>query len=107
MNLDRILQVLALVYTVVFSALHYSILCSRENINFGSALGREPEAAVSFILGLILLAPITALFGYHLRVGLSGPGSYIESKVDLPPRLLAHVDQRHNGRTGESASRHS
>ncbi|GHJ84285.1 hypothetical protein NliqN6_0687 [Naganishia liquefaciens] len=60
--------ILALVYTVVFSALHYSILCSREDITFGTALGRVPEAAVSFLLGILLLSPITALLGYHLRL---------------------------------------
>lgn len=69
-RLSSFIQVLALAYTVVFSALHYSILCSREDITFRTALGRVPEAAVSFILGILLLGPIMALLGYHLRVNL-------------------------------------
>ncbi len=61
-------QTLAAIYTVVFSALHFSILCSREKISFRQALSRSPASAVSFALGVILVFPVMALLGYHLRV---------------------------------------
>ncbi|KAI5454035.1 Eukaryotic peptide chain release factor GTP-binding subunit [Naganishia albida] len=95
-------SVLALVYTVVFSALHYSILCSRENINFGSALGREPEAAVSFILGLILLAPITALFGYHLRLMLINATTVEQIRASASKEFLSKGERPINHYTYRS-----
>ncbi len=61
-------QTLATIYTVVFAALHYAILCSREGISFRQALARSPESAVSFAIGVVVVWPMMALLGYHLRV---------------------------------------
>jgi hypothetical protein len=62
------MQTLAIIYTVVFSALHFSIMCSRENISFRESLKRSPESAVSFGIGVLVVWPVMALMGYHLRV---------------------------------------
>lgn len=64
-----VFQTLAIIYLVVFSALHYSILCSREGISFKQALAMSPESAVSFAIGVVVVWPVMALLGYHLRVG--------------------------------------
>ncbi|KAJ9105361.1 hypothetical protein QFC21_001730 [Naganishia friedmannii] len=85
--------VLALIYTLVFSALHYSVLCSREHISFGKALGRVPEAAVSFILGVILLAPITALLGYHLRLMLINATTVEQIRASASKSFLSPTER--------------
>jgi hypothetical protein len=100
-KLNTCLQILALVYTVVFSALHYSILCSRDKINFRTALARVPEAAVSFLLGLILLGPIVALLGYHLRVSQISTFRY-DNVPDTPRFNVANGNQCHDGGAGTS-----
>ncbi|OCF43186.1 hypothetical protein I317_03031 [Kwoniella heveanensis CBS 569] len=56
------------IYIVVFSALHFSLLCHHDNISFSHALGDSPGAAVSFILGVIVLLPVSFLLWYHLRL---------------------------------------
>lgn len=56
---------ICLVYSVVFAAIHYALLCHREGLTFAQALGNSPESAVNFMLGLILLGPVSALLGYH------------------------------------------
>ncbi|WVF71514.1 hypothetical protein IAT40_006320 [Kwoniella sp. CBS 6097] len=56
------------IYIVVFSALHFSLLCHHDHISFGRALGESPGAAVSFILGLLVLLPVSFLLWYHLRL---------------------------------------
>jgi hypothetical protein len=86
---------------VVFSALHYSILCSRDKINFRTALARVPEAAVSFLLGLILLGPIVALLGYHLRVSQISTFRY-DNVPDTPRFDVANDNQCHDGGAGTS-----
>ncbi|WWC70020.1 uncharacterized protein I206_103964 [Kwoniella pini CBS 10737] len=56
------------IYVVIFSAIHFSLLCHHDNISFGTALSESPGAAVSFLLGVILIFPILFLLWYHLRL---------------------------------------
>ncbi|WVQ99474.1 hypothetical protein IAU59_006609 [Kwoniella sp. CBS 9459] len=56
------------IYMIVFSALHFSLLCHHDHISFGRALGESPGAAVSFILGVLVLLPVSFLLWYHLRL---------------------------------------
>ncbi|WVW83945.1 hypothetical protein I302_105968 [Kwoniella bestiolae CBS 10118] len=56
------------IYIIVFSAIHFSMLCHHDNISFGKALSESPGAAVSFLLGVLLILPIMFLLWYHLRL---------------------------------------
>ncbi|WVQ67615.1 uncharacterized protein L199_005818 [Kwoniella botswanensis] len=56
------------IYIIVFSALHFSLLCHHDHISFSKALSESPGAAVSFLLGVILILPIMFLLWYHLRL---------------------------------------
>lgn len=77
--------VLCLVYSIVFAAMHYVLLCHREGRTFVQALGVSPESGVNFVLGLVLLAPILALLGYHLHVSA---GVYIARHMFADARHL-------------------
>ena len=61
-----------MIYTVVFSAIHYRIITSRRNISFGAALRDSPGSAVSFAIGVVFVWPVMALLAYHLRASSSG-----------------------------------
>ncbi|WVQ80763.1 hypothetical protein IAT38_002868 [Cryptococcus sp. DSM 104549] len=56
------------IYIVIFSAIHFSLICRHEHVSFRHALKASPGAAVSFLLGLAALAPILFLLQYHLRL---------------------------------------
>ncbi|KAL1407018.1 Eukaryotic peptide chain release factor GTP-binding subunit [Vanrija albida] len=56
------------IYVVVFSAIHFSLLCHHDHVSFGRALRDSPGAAVSFLLGLLTLAPVMFLLWYHIRL---------------------------------------
>lgn len=56
------------IYIVVFSAIHFSMICHHEHVSFKQALQDSPGAAVSFILGILVLPPILFLFWYHIRL---------------------------------------
>ncbi|WWD17270.1 hypothetical protein CI109_101710 [Kwoniella shandongensis] len=56
------------IYTVVFSAVHFSLLCHHDHISFRRALQDSPGAAVSFLLGLLVLGPVLFLLSYHTRL---------------------------------------
>lgn len=64
------LQSIASIYEVVFSALHFALLCHHDHISFSHALSESPGAAVSFLLGVLILPGIFFLLYYHVRVGL-------------------------------------
>lgn len=76
-----LLQTLGLIYTVVFSALHFSIICSREGISFRTALALNAGSAVSFALGVVLIWPVLFLTGYHLRVSRMFPSTVFRHHV--------------------------
>jgi palmitoyltransferase ZDHHC9/14/18 len=62
------IQTISDIYIVVFSAIHFSLLCSHDNISFKAALQDSPGAAVSFLLGVLVLPAICFLLWYHIRV---------------------------------------
>ena len=60
---------LALVYTVVFSAIHlWRLTRNGRASDFRDALGQNAGSGVSFILGVLLVLPVGLLMSYHLRV---------------------------------------
>ncbi|ORY33989.1 DHHC palmitoyltransferase-domain-containing protein [Naematelia encephala] len=56
------------IYVVIFSGIHFALLCHHDHISFGRALRESPGAAVSFLLGLLVLPGICFLLWYHLRL---------------------------------------
>lgn len=63
-------QGISCIYAVVFSALHFSLLCHGDSIGFGTAIQRSPGAAVSFLLAIAVLPGVIFLLLYHVRVSL-------------------------------------
>jgi palmitoyltransferase ZDHHC9/14/18 len=61
-------QTIASIYIVVFSAIHFLLICRHENVPFVNALRSSPGAAVSFLLGCIILPGMLFLLAYHVRV---------------------------------------
>ncbi|ORX36649.1 DHHC palmitoyltransferase-domain-containing protein [Kockovaella imperatae] len=58
------------IYIVIFSAIHFALLCHHDHISFGSALRNSPGAAVSFLLGILAIPPVSFLLWYHARLTL-------------------------------------
>ncbi|ODN82051.1 hypothetical protein, variant 1 [Cryptococcus amylolentus CBS 6039] len=56
------------IYIVVFSAVHFSLICHHDHVSFGQALKDSPGAAVSFLLGVLTLFPVIFLLQYHIRL---------------------------------------
>jgi palmitoyltransferase ZDHHC9/14/18 len=56
------------IYIVVFSAVHFSMICHHEHVSFGHALRDSPGAAVSFLLGVLVLPPVAFMLYYHVRL---------------------------------------
>jgi palmitoyltransferase ZDHHC9/14/18 len=67
------IQTIASIYIVVFSAIHFLLICRHENVPFVNALRSSPGAAVSFLLGCIILPGMLFLLAYHVRVRLDSP----------------------------------
>ncbi|RXK35019.1 hypothetical protein M231_07722 [Tremella mesenterica] len=67
-----IFSAISAIYVVVFSAIHFALLCHHDHISFGRALKESPGAAVSFLLGLVVLPGVLFLVGYHLRLIIHG-----------------------------------
>lgn len=61
-------QVLTLILIIVTSALHLYLLTAKEGINFKQAINHGIGSAVAFSLSILVVMPVTALLGYHLRV---------------------------------------
>jgi hypothetical protein len=80
-------QVVAVIYIVTFSAIHFKLLTTRQAISFRQALSDSPGSAVAFSIGVLVVWPLLALWGYHLRVS-----------VELEERLQSGADGR--GLTG-------
>ena len=88
-------QAIADIYIVVFSALHFSLLCHHDHISFVTALKDSPGAAVSFLLGVGSLGPVVFLLWFHLRVSFPTPRS-------LSSCPTVGTVQRHDSRAGGS-----
>lgn len=63
------MQVISVIFILVFSAVHFSMLCHVDSISFAQALRESPGGAVSFLLGVLALPGVLFLLGYHCRVG--------------------------------------
>lgn len=56
---------------IVTSALHLWMLTSEKRVkNFSDALGKGAGSAVAFCLAVIVVWPVGALLGYHVRVSV-------------------------------------
>lgn len=61
-------QTIASIYIVVFSAIHFLLICRHDNVAFVETLRDSPGAAVSFLLGCLILPSMLFLLAYHIRV---------------------------------------
>ena len=61
-------QSLTLALVIVTAALNLVILTHREHVSFRAALSSAPGSAVVFSLGIVVIWPLLALMGYHVRV---------------------------------------
>ncbi|KAF8590092.1 zf-DHHC-domain-containing protein, partial [Ramaria rubella] len=59
---------LTLALVIVTAALHLFILTRRNHISFRTALSTAPGSAVVFSLGIVVIWPLLALMGYHVRL---------------------------------------
>jgi palmitoyltransferase ZDHHC9/14/18 len=73
---------LSAIYIVVFSAIHFLLICRYERVSFARALRDSPGAAVSFLLGVLILPAMLFLLAYHIRVG-SRPGDLNFTWTDI------------------------
>ncbi|KAI9639773.1 DHHC palmitoyltransferase-domain-containing protein [Dioszegia hungarica] len=76
------------IYQVVFSAIHFSLLCHGDSIGFGTALQRSPGAAVSFLIGVAVLPGIGFLLIYHLRLLLYNLTTVEQIRASASSNLL-------------------
>lgn len=87
---------IAAIYIVVFSALHFSMLCHHDNINFVTALKQSPGAAVSFLLGVLVLPPILFLLYYHVRLLLYNLTTLEQIRASASTNLLRATQRPYN-----------
>lgn len=59
------------IYVVAFSAIHFALICHHEHVSFRRALQDSPGAAVSFLLGVLVLPAVLFLLYYHVRVSFA------------------------------------
>jgi hypothetical protein len=77
-------QAISDIYIIVFSAIHFALLCHHDRISFGAALRESPGAAVSFLLGIMVLPAALFLLWYHVIVSASllsrliGPACHVQ-----------------------------
>jgi hypothetical protein len=97
--LTGILQSLALALVIVTAALHLFILTRRNHVNFRTALSSAPASAVVFSLGIIVIWPLLALMGFHVRVGHPSAVCALWLLIGWLSVVVA-VAQYHHHRTG-------
>lgn len=87
-------QAIAAIYIVVFSAIHFALLCNHDDISFADALADSPGAAVSFLLGVLVLPAIFFLLWYHAGVSaLLGMACRRATDIQLVLYNLTTVEQ--------------
>ncbi|GMK59443.1 hypothetical protein CspeluHIS016_0800490 [Cutaneotrichosporon spelunceum] len=84
------------IYVVIFSALHFSMLCSHDHISFKQALGESPGAAVSFGLGVLTLAPVLFLLWYHIRLLLYNLTTIEQIRASASSNLFKATQRPYN-----------
>jgi len=63
-----IVSVVSTIYIVVFSAVHFSLICHHQHVPFSQAIKDSPGAALSFLVGVLILPAMIFLLVYHLRL---------------------------------------
>jgi palmitoyltransferase ZDHHC9/14/18 len=84
------------IYVVVFSALHFSMLCAHDGISFKQALEESPGAAVSFGLGILTLAPVLFLLWYHIRLLLYNLTTIEQIRASASSNLFRATQRPYN-----------
>ncbi|BEI84152.1 hypothetical protein CcaverHIS002_0407560 [Cutaneotrichosporon cavernicola] len=84
------------IYVVVFSALHFSMLCAHDHISFKQALEESPGAAVSFGLGILTLAPVLFLLWYHIRLLLYNLTTIEQIRASASSNLFKATQRPYN-----------
>lgn len=84
------------IYVVVFSALHFSMLCAHDHISFKQALQESPGAAVSFGLGILTLAPVLFLLWYHIRLLLYNLTTIEQIRASASSNLFRATQRPYN-----------
>jgi palmitoyltransferase ZDHHC9/14/18 len=58
-----------LLLVIITAALHIWLLIHRRFVpNFGEALKHAQGSAAAFVMSILVLGPVIALFSYHVRV---------------------------------------
>jgi palmitoyltransferase ZDHHC9/14/18 len=83
-------------YIVVFSAVHFSMLCHHDHITFKDALSKSPGAGVSFALGVCVLPPICFLLYYHIRLLLFNLTTIEQIRASASSNLLRATQRPYN-----------
>lgn len=84
------------IYIVVFSAIHFSMLCRTDHVSFKTALGQSPGAAVSFALGICTLPPILFLLYYHIRLLLFNLTTIEQIRASASSNLFRATQRPYN-----------
>ncbi|BEJ14840.1 hypothetical protein CspHIS471_0406070 [Cutaneotrichosporon sp. HIS471] len=84
------------IYVVVFSALHFSMLCAHDHISLKQALEESPGAAVSFGLGILTLAPVLFLLWYHIRLLLYNLTTIEQIRASASSNLFKATQRPYN-----------
>ncbi|WRT66402.1 uncharacterized protein IL334_003358 [Kwoniella shivajii] len=84
------------IYIIIFSALHFSLLCHHDHVSFGKALSESPGAAVSFLLGVLLTVPILFLLWYHIRLLIYNLTTVEQIRANTSNSLFAKAQRPDN-----------
>jgi len=77
------LQNLTLLLVIITSALHLWLLISQHFVpDFAAAIRYAPGSTAAFIMSVLVLGPVAALFFYHVRV---------RTRYLADPRITANV----------------
>ncbi|KAL0250548.1 hypothetical protein I308_102726 [Cryptococcus tetragattii IND107] len=90
------------IYIVIFSAIHFSLLCHHDDISFRRALSDSPGAAVSFLLGVLAIIPVLFLLQYHIRLLLFNITTIEQIRANTSKSLLALPKRPDNPFSGPS-----
>lgn len=90
------------IYIVIFSAIHFSLLCHHDDISFRRALSDSPGAAVSFLLGVLAIIPVLFLLQYHIRLLLFNITTIEQIRANTSKSLFALPKRPDNPFSGPS-----
>ncbi|KGB74458.2 hypothetical protein CNBG_0296 [Cryptococcus deuterogattii R265] len=90
------------IYIVIFSAIHFSLLCHHDDISLRRALSDSPGAAVSFLLGVLAIIPVLFLLQYHIRLLLFNITTIEQIRANTSKSLFALPKRPDNPFSGPS-----